>query len=427
MRLAKARRRLRAAPALCSLVLFLASKGVALAAPVAPSPLRDAVASAWRAHPQSRAVEATLAAARARADAADRPLYNPELSLSADDEGPDRSATAGLSLALDLGGKRRARAAVGEAQWISALAKARQDRQRFAADWLAGWAAWQSALARARRGEEQFALLQRVADLATKQFAVGDISPLERDLALLARDEADAAQAGLVAELAEAEEAFRNVGGEPVAGPADPGWASALPPAAPPAPGMIEALPDWQLAQAEARAAEDGVVVARRERLPDPTLGVIGGRIDLGPTSDRVVGLSISVPLPVLNGGRAEVVAARAEADAAAARAESATISLSARADRAAASYAAVDRAWRRWRDSPGTDPARRAELLERLWRAGELSTAEYLQQLKQSLDTALAGAALEGQRWRRAADYLLATGQLESWLALDAPGETSR
>ena len=112
MRLITPPRRLRVA-LLPAIVLLLAG---ALAAPThaaapaaSPIALRDAVTAAWRAHPSARATEATLAAARARADAAGRPLYNPELQFSADDEGADRTTTAGVSLALDLSGKRRAR------------------------------------------------------------------------------------------------------------------------------------------------------------------------------------------------------------------------------------------------------------------------------------------------------------------------------
>ena len=45
----------------------------------APAPIKQALQSAWRNHPNSRITESLLAAARARADAAGRPLYNPEL------------------------------------------------------------------------------------------------------------------------------------------------------------------------------------------------------------------------------------------------------------------------------------------------------------------------------------------------------------
>ena len=69
---------------------------------------------------------------------------------------------------------------------------------------------------------------------------------------------------------------------------------------------------------------------------------------------------------------------------------------------------------------SPKTVHVHRANLLEKLWREGELSTADYLLQLKQTLDTQLAGAELEARLWRSYADYLAATGQLERWAGLE-------
>ena len=430
MRLITPPRRLRVV-SLPMIVLLLAG---ALAAPLhaaapaaSPIALREAVTAAWRAHPSARATDATLAAARARADAAGRPLYNPEVQFAADDEGTDRTTTAGVSLALDLSGKRRARRDAAAAQLDVAVAQARLSRRDFVAAWLVGWADWQSASRRVQQGEQRLALISRFADLADKQFGVGDISSLERDLARLARDEAEAEQAALLAEAAEAEEAFRNVGGQPDAVASDPAWSQALPDVAP-APTTWEALPEWQIAQAQSEGAARQVTVAQRDRVPDPTLALTGGRIDFGPASDNVVGVSLSVPLFVRNPYRAEVVAALADADAAAAQADVTGAQLASRAQRTAASYAAVRRAFARWSQSTGTDVEKRADLLERLWRAGELSTADYLLQLKQTLDTALAGAALEGQLWRRATDYLAATGQLEAWLGMnDATGDTSR
>ena len=78
--------------------------------------------------------------------------------------------------------------------------------------------------------------------------------------------------------------------------------------------------------------------------------------------------------------------------------------------------------AWTRWSQSPGTDVTTRADLLERLWRAGEISAADYLIQLKQSLDTALAGADLRGRLWRSYVDALYSTGQLDAWVGFDRP-----
>jgi len=64
---------------------------------------------------------------------------------------------------------------------------------------------------------------------------------------------------------------------------------------------------------------------------------------------------------------------------------------------------------------------SRRAALLERLWREGELSTADTLLQLKQTIDTRLAQAELQARLWRTWTDYLAATGRLDAWAGLEA------
>ena len=385
----------------------------------APVALRDALQTAWQQHPSYRATQAQLAAARARLDAARQPLYNPEFELAADDEGPDRTATAGLNLTLDVNGKRRVRSDAAAARVDQAFAEAKLRRRDFARQWFANWAELQTAQKRVETGERRLALVTRFAGLADKQFAAGDISGLERDLALLARDEAQAEQSQLVVERADTEARFRAVGGTPERGANLTLPTNALPSTVPP-PSSIEQLPDWQAAQSAALAAERDVTVARRNRVPDPTVGVRGGRVDYGGLKDNVFGLSVSIPLLVRNSYRAEVVAAQADADVAMAEAERVRIELDADQRRDMESYVASQAAWSQWQASRGTDIQRRTDLLERLWREGELSTADYLQQLKQTLDTALAGAELEARVWRTYTNYLAATGQLERWAGLE-------
>lgn len=388
---------------------------------LAPAAVREALQAAWQRHPTYRATEAQLAAARARLAAAGQPLYNPEVELASDDEGAERTTTAGLNLTLDLSGKRRVRRDAAAARVDQATAEARLRRRDFARQWFTGWADWQTANARVRTGERRLALMTRFGELAEKQFAADDISGLERDLALLARDEAQAEQAQLIAEQAEAQARFRAVGGSPelLASLALP--TGTLPPPIA-ADSRIEQLPDWQVAQAAAVAAEREVTVARRNRIADPTLGAYGGRkqFDFGGPSDNVYGVTLSVPLFVRNSYRAEVVAAQADADVASADLERVRIELEADRQRAIDSYAATQSTWTRWQASRGTDVERRTTLLERLWREGELSTGDYLQQLKQTLDTQLAGAELEARLWKSYADYLAATGQLERWSGLE-------
>ena len=230
------------------------------------------------------------------------------------------------------------------------------------------------------------------------------------------------------AELAAAEEAFFVVGGNAAELPMDAAWTAELPSGAGAPNDAWRSLPEWQMAQAASVAAERDVTVARRDRVADPTVELTGGRIDFGPVSDNVVGVEVTLPLFVRNSYRAEVVAAQGDADAALAQAERVKIELQARVARTAAAWSSARRAWDRWQKRGHGDLQARADLLERLWRAGEISTADYLQQLEQSLDTALAGAELEGRLWRANIDYLAATGQLERWLGLtDANGDLPR
>jgi cobalt-zinc-cadmium efflux system outer membrane protein len=387
----------------------------------APADLRAAVREAWLRYPGQRVAEARLAASKARRDAAAQPLYNPELVFARDDEGTDTTTTAGASLTLDLSGKRRTRRDAADARVDQSVADARLRRRDFVRQWFAGWSALQSAQQRVVVGERRLALTRRFAEIGGKQFAAGDISGAERDLAQLAHDEAQAQQATLVAERAQAEAAFRSIGGDvrvlaSLALPSD-----GLPsPDAAVGDADVEGLPEWQVADAAARAADREIAVARRNRIPDPTVGFNAGRIRMGGASDNVFGVSLSIPLFVRNSYRAEVVAANAEADAANAERQRIAAELAAERQRSIDSYTSALAAWKQWRLSRATDVERRAELLERTWREGEISTSEYLLQLKQSLDTALAGAELEARLWQTYTDYLAATGRIERWAGLE-------
>ena len=416
------------APAVACAAALIAvfATNTAVSAPSSPSDsslaaLRGAVREAWARHPAAEATAQALAAAEARAVASSRPLYNPDLELAYDDEGPEQTATAGMALTLDLSGKRRARTDAGQADLVVAEAEAALRRSGFAQRWLQAWTEHGGARERVRIGEERLALMQRFADLAERQLTVGDISSLERDLALLARDEAQAEQATLLADAAAATEAFRAVGGDlsrgtdiaalgvPAVWTTDPSW-------------QVAAAPEGRIAAATAASSTARIAIAERDRRPDPTISLYGGRKDIGTVSEDVIGVAVSVPLFVRNRFSAELAAAKADSSAASAELRRVELELRARAERNISSYGAVRDAWTRWSQSKGTDVTARADLLERLWRAGEISTADYLIQLKQTLDTALAGADLRGRLWRSYVDTLYSTGQLDTWVGFDRP-----
>lgn len=394
---------------------LLGAAPVAESPPAAAAPLRAALQAVWMASPEVQAAQAERDAARAHARTAAQPLYNPELSLEAENADVDRRV-AGLSLALDLSGKRRARADRGEADVQASEAGYALLRRDVAARWLKAWSGAALAQRQEELGRQRLGLMQRFDELAARRLRVGDVSSPERDLAGLALAEAQIQQASLIGHEAAARAALLAVSGEsPVRLPSLP---EGLPPtAASITPLAIDTLPELQQVRALQQSAEAGVQMARRARMPDPTVSFTGGQVRNGPRSDRVIGLSVSIPLPVLNNGRAELEAAHADADAAVAQVRSRQFAQRAGLQEAKARYIALREAAMAFRGGRAGAFGDRTALLEKLWRAGEISTSDYLTQLKQSLDTALSGHELESQTWRAWFDYLTAAGRLIDWL----------
>jgi len=388
---------------------------VASAAPVATSPLQSAVRAVWESSPEVQAARAELEAARAHARAAAQPLYNPQLSFDAENADVDRR-TAGLSLALDISGRRQARTAEGQAALHASEATYALARRDIATRWLKAWSMAALATHRSELGRHRLELMQRFDALAGQRLKVGDISSPERDLAGLALGEAQIQQASLIGNEAAARAALLAINGE--AATAAPTLPQRLPPPSDTVvPLPADERPELMKARAEQARAEAGIDVARRARKPDPTVSLTGGQVRNGPVSDRVIGLSVSIPLPVLNTGRAEVDAAQAEADAAAANVRSRQLMTQASVLEAQARYDALLAAANAFRMGRAAAFEDRTTLLEKLWRAGEIGTSDYLVQLKQSLDTALSGLELESQAWQAWFDYLSAIGRLNNWI----------
>ena len=382
-----------------------------------PEDAQAALQAAWARHPTADVASRELGAAQARARAAGQPVYNPEIEFGAERADVD-TVEAGISLTLDIGGKRRARSDVGSAELAVASARYALARRDFQQQWLSAWFALGTATERAEIASRQLALIERFADLAERQLRVGDVSTLERDLALLAREEARVQSASLTGQAAQARAAMRIAGGDPSVVPPD---ASRVPFPQPVRidDSRITALPEAVLAANQSLAAEARVVSAERDRRADPTVSVRGGQVDTGFDTEPVIGLTVSIPLHIRNNFSAEVDAARGDADSLAAQVRFVELELRARAQQSAEVYVALLDAWKQWQSSGASSTGERAELLERLWKAGELSTSDYLVQLKQALDTALAGAELRGELLRVTLDHLSAAGRLDDWTGM--------
>jgi len=143
------------------------------------------------------------------------------------------------------------------------------------------------------------------------------------------------------------------------------------------------------------------------------TIGIRGGR----ETSDSepgktLVGVQLSIPLFVRNTFRAEQRAASATADATRLESDALSQQAFARMKASASQYRASFAAWQRWRGLSGNALDNGVELLDRVWKVREISTAEYLVQIKQLLDGRAAGEELKYQTWRAWTEWLEASGQ---------------
>ena len=398
---------------------------LALPAAAAPLTLPQAVERLYQSHPRARALDAAVAAARAREAAAGQPLYNPELSLEA--ERSDVTTTSlGWAQTLDRADRRGARAAVARAEREAAEAERAAGRLDLAGELLGALAEWHSARDRAALAERRVELMARFREQAERRRQAGDIPRIELTLARQSALQAELAAARARAALSRARQRLAAL--LPGAAESWPALPTDLPALDPPdADTLLPTLPALRAAEARLAAARARVELRRRERRADPTLGLHAGR-DGG---DTLVGLALSIPLHVRNPLRAEVRAASAEAGQA--RAELAAVRRRLRGELLAAAedYRQVRGAWRRWQQAGAPGLAEQADLLARLWRASELSTADYLVQLDQTLDTRAEALAVRGELWQRWFHWLVTSARLNQWLGLGearpAPAQEQR
>lgn len=390
-----------------------------------PSALGSYVEAVLRTHPDLKAADAGVAAAEARAEGLSQPIYNPELNLDGQRSQSD-TYSVGLSQSVDLSGKRSARRLSGQKLLQQAVAERAALRQKLATGVLSALADYQARQAALALVQQRLELLQSFAGIAEQQYQAGDTGVLDRNLGQLALAEGIAIAGRAELEQLQARRALDAATGNAALDP------PTLPPS-PPAPGtmtpdyeaLLQALPQVQAALAKNEAALTEVDIARSNGRADPTIGIRGGR----ETSDTepgktLVGLQLSIPLFVRNSFRAEQRAASATADAT--RLESAALAQQAfaRMKATASQYRASFAAWQRWRGISGAALDNGVELLDRVWKVREISTAEYLVQIKQLLDGRAAGEELKYQTWRAWAEWLEASGQWRQ--ALSTPDSES-
>jgi len=370
------------------------------------------------ANPTVKAARAAVDASTAYEAAAGRPIYNPELELEAEDA-DSKTRALGISQTLDWGGKRRARLTVAEAERRSVVADYSVVRWQVTVELLSALADYQTESEKSDLAAVRVEAMQDFAAVSRRRFDAGDISQIELDLAVLAYTQARMQLASAATGFAESKQAVTNM----VLNAPENRWPEINVELAPPeiaqdaAQDLVMALPHVRAARLQVEVASARVSLRERERRVDPTLTLRGGKED----DETLVGVNVTIPLPIRNSFRHEVTAASAERR----QAQQVLSDVSRRAYTrflgAQERYRISQGAWQDWQETGDISLQSQGALLRRLWEAGELSTTDYLIQLRQTLDTEESALELRRAMWRAWFEWMTASGQIETWLGAGA------
>ncbi|PZU48193.1 MAG: transporter [Sphingomonas sp.] len=224
-------------------------------------------------------------------------------------------ATASLGFPIELGGKRAARLALADVQITRASlgsVAAGADLKLNVTEAYAVAVATTQRLATAR---DEARIAADGARAARLRVEAGRASPIEAQRADLARINADAAVGQAERAASVARGALERLIGPVSGAQLDTGWFRHIP-----ARTAAQAQGSLLLAAADAdvAAADAGVRLAQSQRVPDLTLGAGARRLVESDSNAALV--SLSVPMPLFQNGRAALAGARAERQAADAR-----------------------------------------------------------------------------------------------------------
>lgn len=368
-------------------------------------------------NPAIQAAQSNVLASKARQGAASRPLYNPELTAEYQNA-IENTRSIGINQTIDWANKKGARRRVSSANVFVAKAQLAVLRQQLVSSTLDALARYQATQRVVFLAKKRSEVLKQFVGITRKRYKNGDVARVELDLAQLALSEALAQQAGTEVNLNEALQTLRAVTG--ITQMDWPHLPSVFPRLALnniSIEHITTTLPTIDVLNQQYIAANARIKLAERERYADPTIGIQGGYQEESGERKNLFGLTLTIPLYILNPYRAEVDAANFDAiEAAQKRAD---IFRQARAEiiSSAERYQTLYRANQKWQQVSGKPLSDGMVLIQRLWRAGEITTTDYLVQLKQRVDSQIAGAELKGRTWQAWVEWLKATGQTESWI----------
>ena len=367
--------------------------------------------------PRLLAAQAELDAANERYSASTNAIYNPELELDAE-ETTIRTSTIGLSQTIDWGDQQGANTRIAKFQLDAARANFKQERQKLISDLLIIAGDYKNKIRLATLSNQRLKLMKDFYSLAKQKHSAGDLNQVELDLAQLAYSESIFKNAQVLAEHSKTEQTFYAMFGS-VAKTALPKIPSDFQKVSLPAEldSFLIALPQVQKTRATVAANKNIIALRQAESSADPSIAIRGGKED----QESLVGVTLTIPLNIRNSFTAEIKAAEQDYLQSEQLAQQAWRNLRRDIISQTRHYELTRNAWQQWRLNGQESIQRQLSLLKRLWRTGDLSTTDYLVQIKQNLDTQSAGIELHTTLWSSWLMWLDSTAQIESWLQLNS------
>jgi len=378
--------------------------------------LRQFVQGVLATNPRIKAARVALTSDQALRDAQTQSLYNPDIDLQAE-RTDTLNGTVSISQQFDWNGKRRARTEVANSDLHYAEAEFQAFRRAFTADLLNGLVKYQIGQKRYDLVLERLQLMSNLVDRAQSRFDAGDISQIELDLVELAAMNVRIRSASLKADQLQAREDVQlltphtDIAQWPVLSEEIPNLPSNVEPDI-----FLHQVPEVVMAQLSVKKNDSLIELRRRERLPDPTVSLKGGQED----EELLIGLNIKIPLFVRNSYKYEVEAVLAERNESQLIADDVKYRARIALNSSMENFHTLRTAWVDWQSTSEESLSRPLDQLQRLWETGELSTADYVVQLTQTLEVRESALDLNESLWQAWFRWLLASGQIDVWLGVE-------
>ena len=399
----------------------LLSSSMAFAEPIQTATLKTLstfLAELEANHPQLQVGKAQQAAASANIQAVSQPRYNPELEVDAERVGfaqnKVNTVTLGISQALDWHDKGTARKNIAIAERQVTMQETAAARQQLIAAIFAALADYQMQQQIIQSHSKRLSVAKQVLAQAIRRYQAGDISKLDLEQIRLNQTQTQLTLNQAITQLARSEKALIVS-----AGVQRKSW-PALPDAPPPIQlsqlnyeQMLNNLPVLKAEAARVVVAYKQLKLRVREQKADPSIGFrIGSE-----GSNKIMGLTLSMPLNVRNNFSAEVDVAKAHIQRAENIFNNQKHQQRTRLQSAAETYQLTYAAWQSWQKVAGNSLQKQTALLMRLWKAGELSTSDYLVQLNQIKQAQFNHVELKGNVWKSWFNWLASNNQIKKWL----------